>query len=265
MPPKPGKKIPDYFKMSTAHDSSSDESSNAPLVSKESGSSKPPSAQGPPEDTAVEQADEDFLARSSRLVKAVDEKSLRGLACGLGVADIELIPENLGEIEARLWQTKAQLDDGFITMVAKSKRARSTFGGGLDESAMKGKDKQRYDAFKYAADPKTGPVEPRSTVGGLFRDAVKKQEKWRSLASGADQKKLKELRKLFASDELKVIEKKYTSTVTFRTVSSTYGKMRNASQIIRSQGGWQDKVSLMGSMRLFAQCILLSSGEIGNT
>ena len=100
------------------------------------------------------------------------------------------------EIEARLWQTNAKLDDGFMTMMNKSKKARHAFGNGLDESAMKGKDKQRYEVFKDAADPKTGPVCPRSTVGGLFRDAVKKQEKWRSLASGADQTKLKELRKL---------------------------------------------------------------------
>ena len=70
---------------------------------------------------------------------------------------------------------------------------------------------------------------------------------------------------MFASEQLGAITKKYTKTVAFRTVSTTMGKMKSASRIIINQGGWDDHEGLLGSLRLFAQCILLSAGMVAHT
>ena len=41
--------------------------------------------------------------------------------------------------------------------------------------------------------------------------------------------------------------------------------MKNASQIVRDQGGWKDNEALKGSLKLFARSILLSAGVVGHT
>ena len=49
-----------------------------------------------------------------------------------------------------------------------------------------------------------------------------------------------------------------------QAVISTVGNMQHASQIVRPQGGFEDPEAVLGSLRLFAQCILLSSGLPGH-
>jgi hypothetical protein len=127
--------------------------------------------------------------------------------------------------------------------------------GTLSDSAMTPMDRKRLAALEEST--KNGSVNPRSTMGGVFRAAMKATEGEAKQYAGMTRQDAAEYRMNWLKKEYKKFHEERVYSKTWKRVDTTKGKYLSASQLVLDDGGWNDKYAVEGAQKLIEKAIAM--------
>lgn len=172
---------------------------------------------------------------------AIDTIDLATFCGGIGANNFpRLTSENLTKLEGQFKEQTHRMQKQVDTMADKSLTAI---------------DRKRMTAFDEST--KKGALDPRSTMGGIFRAAMKANQGESKLYAGMTRADAAEYRMGWLKKEYKKFQEERVYSKIWKRVDTTKGKYLSASQLVLDDGGWSDEFAVEGAQKLIEKAIAM--------
>ncbi len=127
--------------------------------------------------------------------------------------------------------------------------------GDVGRAKLSPNDQKRLSALEDAL--KKGSVDPRSTMGGIFRSELANDKEGSIEYAKLNRQDAAQFRLQWLKQSYDTFQKEKVHTKAWRRVDATKGKYMSASQLVNDDGGWSDPAAVRGAYMLMLKCLAM--------